>query len=177
MNIRFSGFGGQGIVLSGYIYGVAAVLDGKQALQTQSYGSESRGGGCRSDVIISDADIHELAPPRLDVLIALSQAAYDAYRPALKEGGTLILEDDLVQPGDGAPARTFRIKATDIAHKKFGRKIMANMVMLGFICPILQVVSKDSLEQAILGNVPKGTEEMNQQAFEEGYRLGKDTSA
>ena len=104
MNIRFSGFGGQGIVLSGYIYGVAAVLDRKKALQTQSYGSESRGGGCRSDVIISDEDIYELAPPRVDVLVALSQAAYDAYLPALKPDGTLIVEDDLVdqEPAIGA---------------------------------------------------------------------------
>ena len=177
MNIRFSGFGGQGIVLSGYIFGVAAVLDGKKALQTQSYGSESRGGGCRSDVIISDEEIYELAPSRLDVLIALSQAAYDAYLPALKDNGTLILEDDLVVAGNGAPSRTFRIKATDIAHKKFGRKIMANMVMLGFICAIIPAVSRDSLEQAILSNVPKGTEAMNQQAFEEGYRIGRSESA
>ncbi len=176
MNIRFSGFGGQGIVLSGYIYGVAAVLDRKKALQTQSYGSESRGGGCRSDVIISDEDIYELAPPRVDVLVALSQAAYDAYLPALKPDGTLIVEDDLVETGEDPPARTFRIKATDIAHKKFGRKIMANMVMLGFIGAILEVVSKESLEQAIVGNVPKGTETANQQAFEEGYRIGKSES-
>ncbi len=177
MIIRFSGFGGQGIVLSGYIFGVAAVLDGKKALQTQSYGSESRGGGCRSDVIISEAEIYELAPPRLDVLIALSQAAYDVYLPALKENGTLILEDDLVVASNGASSRTFRIKATDIAHKKFGRKIMANMVMLGFVCAIIPVVSRDSLEQAILSNVPKGTEAMNQQAFEEGYRIGKGETA
>ncbi|MGD2153690.1 MAG: 2-oxoacid:acceptor oxidoreductase family protein [Gemmatimonadales bacterium] len=173
MNIRFSGFGGQGIVLSGYIYGVAAVFDGKKALQTQSYGSESRGGGCRSDVIISEGEIYELAPPRLDVLVAMSQAAYEAYLPALKEDGTLIVEDDLVDTGDGSPHRTFRVKATDIAHKKFGRKIMANMVMLGFICAIIDAVSRESLERAILGNVPKGTETTNQQAFEEGHRIGR----
>lgn len=176
MNIRFSGFGGQGIVLSGYIYGVAAVYDGKKALQTQSYGSESRGGGCRSDVIISEDEIFELAPPRLDVLVALSQAAYEAYLPALKEDGTLILEDDLVDTGDGSDHRTFRIKATDIAHKTFGRKIMANMVMLGFICAIIEVVSRESLERAILGSVSKGTETKNQQAFEEGYRMGRGES-
>ncbi|NIN72789.1 MAG: 2-oxoacid:ferredoxin oxidoreductase subunit gamma [Gemmatimonadetes bacterium] len=173
MNIRFSGFGGQGIVLSGYIYGVAAVFDGKKALQTQSYGSESRGGGCRSDVIISEDEIFELAPPSLDVLVALSQAAYDTYLPALKENGTLILEDDLVDTGNGSGHRTFRIKATDIAHKKFGRKIMANMVMLGFICAIMEAVSRESLERAIMDNVPKGTETANQQAFEEGYRIGR----
>jgi len=177
MNIRFCGFGGQGIVLSGYIYGVAATLDGKKALQTQSYGSESRGGECRSDVIISDGEIHELAPSRLSVLIALSQAAYDSYLPVLEETGILIVEDDLVDTGENAPARTFRIKATDIAYKKFGRKIMANMVMMGFIGAILAEVSKDALRQAVSGNVPAGTEENNLKAFEEGYRAGEKAAA
>jgi 2-oxoglutarate ferredoxin oxidoreductase subunit gamma len=106
----------------------------------------------------------------------LSQAAYEAYLPALREDGTLILEDDLVDTGNGSGHRTFRIKATDIAHKQFGRKIMANMVMLGFICAIIEVVSRESLERAILDNVPKGTETMNQQAFEEGYRIGRSES-
>jgi len=108
MNIRFCGFGGQGIVLSGYIYGVAATLDGKKALQTQSYGSESRGGECRSDVIISDEEIHELAPSRLSVLIALSQAAFDSYCPALEETGILIVEDDLVPSGSRPPTSPTR---------------------------------------------------------------------
>lgn len=177
MNIRFCGFGGQGVVLSGYIYGSAAILDGKKALQTQSYGSESRGGECRSDVIISDEEIFELAPTRLDVLVALSQAAYDSYFPALKEDGVLIIEDDLVEPGSNLPRRFYRIKATDIAYKKFGRKIMANMVLLGFISAILEVVSKDALKKAVLSNVPKGTEEINLRAFEEGYGVGKGKSS
>ena len=174
LNIRFCGFGGQGIVLSGYTFGTAAVIDGNKVLQTQSYGSEARGGLCRSDVIISTEEIYDLAPPYFDVLVALSQASYDSFIPTLNENGTLIVDDDLVDTDNYPSSRIYRIKATDIAYKKFGRKIMANMVMMGFMCTILEAVSKDSLQQAILNNVVRGTEKINLQAFEEGYRVGNE---
>jgi hypothetical protein len=89
MNIRFSGFGGQGIVLAGFIFGNAAVKDGKNAIQNQSYGSEARGGACRSDVIIQKDDINELAPPNVDVLISMSHSAYEKYLHALKKKGDI----------------------------------------------------------------------------------------
>jgi 2-oxoglutarate ferredoxin oxidoreductase subunit gamma len=170
-NIRFCGFGGQGIVLSGYTYGAAAVLDNHKVLQTQSYGSEARGGLCRSDVIVSGGEILELAPTRFDVLIALSQTAFDNYIEVLSGEGTLIVDDDLVDTGNHPHPRTFGIKATDIAYKKFGRKIMANMVILGFLCDTIGIVSKEALKQAIMNNVARGTEQINLQAFEEGYQL------
>lgn len=172
MNLRFCGFGGQGIVLSGYILGSAAVEDDLNALQTQSYGSESRGGACKSDVLISQEEIYEIEIERLDVLVAFSQPAYDSYINQLREGGVLIIEEDLVSPADDCVFEPFRIKATDIAYKKYGRKIMANMVMLGFITPITQMVSKEALEKAVRVNAPRGTEEANLAAFAEGYRLG-----
>lgn len=172
MNIRFCGFGGQGIVLAGYTFGAAAARDGNNVLQTQSYGSEARGGVCRSDVIISREEIFDLAPPRFDVLVTFSQPAYDNYIHALQEGGTLIVDDDLVNTVDHSYLKTFKINATDIAYKKFSRKIMANMVMMGFMCTTLKVISKEALKQSILDNVARGTEKINLQAFEEGYRLG-----
>ena len=98
MNIRFSGFGGQGIVLAGFILGNAAVIDGKNAIQTQSYGSEARGGACRSDVIISKQNINELSPPDIDVLVSMSHSAFEKYFPSLKKNGTLIIDIDLVFP-------------------------------------------------------------------------------
>jgi 2-oxoglutarate ferredoxin oxidoreductase subunit gamma len=172
MNIRFCGFGGQGIVLSGYTFGTAAAMDGNNVLQTQSYGSEARGGLCRSDVIISREEIFDLAPPRFDVLVTFSQPAYDNYIHAFQEDGTLIVDDDLVNIKDHSHPRTFKIKATDIAYKKFGRKIMANMVMMGFMCTTLEIISKEALKQSILDNVARGTEKINLEAFEEGYQLG-----
>lgn len=193
MNIRFSGFGGQGIVLSGVILGRAAVLEGKNAIQTQSYGSESRGGACRSDVTISDGDIHELESPEVDVLVAMSQQAYERYLPSLKKNGTLIVEKDLVQipdkaegqePMDATTGATYRrqarnnlsvyaISATDIAFKKFGRKIIANMVVLGYMTALLGILSPESLKKAIKEDVPAGTEAVNIEAFEEGCVIGR----
>ncbi len=174
MNVRFCGFGGQGIVLAGYILGSAAVHQRLNALQTQSYGSESRGGACKSDVIISKGEIYEIEIDRLDVLVAFSQPAYEMYVDRLKPEGTLIIEDDLIVPDEDSPFEPYRIKATDIAHKRFGRKIMANSVMLGFFSSVVEAVSRESMEHAVGGNAPRGTEEANLKAFAEGYRLGRE---
>ena len=174
MNIRLSGFGGQGIVSAGLIFGNAAVLDGNNAIQTQSYGAESRGGACKSDVIISEQNINELAPAELDVLVAMSQSAYEKYLYSLKKGGILILEADLVTPEPGADKKykLFSVPATDLAFKKFGRKIIGNMVIIGYLTALTKLVSKRSVKETIKNNVPKGTEELNLKAFELGYMLG-----
>lgn len=173
MNIRFSGFGGQGIVLSGFILGNAALKDGNNAIQTQSYGSESRGGACRSDVIISKKKINELSPPEIDVLVSMSHSAYEKYLSVLKKGGTLIIDSDLVFPEDVRNFKFYGIPATDIAYKKFGRKIIGNMVMIGYVTAITKVVSKKAAKDSIKSNVPKGTEDLNIKAFEEGYKMGQ----
>jgi 2-oxoglutarate ferredoxin oxidoreductase subunit gamma len=172
--VRFAGFGGQGIVLSSYILGQSAIYDGKKAIQNQSYGSESRGGECRGDVIISAEEIYELEPVGNDVLIAMTQPAYDKFVPLLRPGGTLIMDSDLVVTDrklDPKGIKKYGIKATDIAYKKFGRKIIANMVILGYMNTLLNLVSADSLEKAILENVPKGTEQLNLNAMREGCAL------
>ncbi len=173
MNIRFSGFGGQGIVLSGFILGNAAIIDGKNAIQTQSYGSESRGGACRSDVIISDKKINELSPPEVDVLVSMSHSAFEKYVPMLKSGGTLIIDTDLVFPENVKKFKYFGIPATDIAYKKFGRKIIGNMVMIGYVTAITKIISKKAAKESIKNNVPKGTESLNFKAFSEGCKLGQ----
>ena len=180
MIVRFAGFGGQGIVMSSYIMGQSAVYDGKRAMQNQSYGSESRGGECRGDVIISNEEIYELEPVKNDVLVALTQPAYDKFVPLLKPEGTLIIDTDLVITDsalDPAGIKTFSISATDIAYKKFGRKIVANMVMLGYVNSLLSLVGIEALEKSVLENVPKGTEELNLNALHEGMRLAKEAAS
>ena len=178
MNIRIAGFGGQGIVMGGYVLGHAGVLDGGNALQTQSYGSESRGGACKSDVIISDGEILELAPSALDVLVTMAQPAYDKYISNLKEGGILIYESDLVNlqretvEGNGNKTRAFGLPATEIARKTFGREVVANAIMLGCLAGLTGVVSRDSLREAISQSVPANTRDMNLAAFEEGFKRG-----
>jgi len=177
MRIRFSGFGGQGIVMCGFVFGNAAMLDGKSAIQTQSYGSASRGGLTRSDVGIESGEIYDLVFDELDVLMTMSQQSYDKYRPDLLPDGLLFYESDLVIPEPDRQARAYGIQATDIAFKRFGRKIMANMVMMGLVNQVAELVSTDSLYATIREIVPPGTEDKNIAALEEGMRLGSEAGA
>lgn len=176
MIIRFAGFGGQGIVLSSYILGQSAIFDGKKALQNQSYGSESRGGECQGDVIISDDEIYELEPDNHDVLVAMTQPAYEKFIPLLKPKGTLIIDEDLVVSDKNLEPKGIKkygLSATDIAFKKFGRKIVANMVLLGYMNTLLNLVSESALEKAISNSVPEGTEKLNLEAMCEGIDIAR----
>ena len=171
MRLRFAGFGGQGVVLCGFIFGKAAMFDGKNSIHTQSYGSASRGGLTTSDVVIEEGEIYDLVHDELDVLVTMSQQSYDAYRGALVNGGLLFYESDLVTRAEGDDAREFGLQATDIAFKEFGRKIIANMLMIGFVNEVAGLVSHESLLRTISGSVPPGTEEINIAALEMGARL------
>ena len=176
MIIRLVGFGGQGIVLSSCIIGQAAIIDGKKVLQNQSYGSESRGGECRGDVIISDDEIYDLEPTKYDLLVAMTQPGYDKFISSLKPESTLITDKDLVIPDnkdEPIDISKHAISATDIASRKFGRKIIANMIILGYLNGILKLVSESSLVKAIESNVPEGTKELNIDAMKEGIELAK----
>lgn len=169
MEVRFSGFGGQGIILAGFISGKAASLfDKRNATLTQSYGPESRGGACSAELIISDEEIlypHLTCP---DILVAMSQPAYEMYKDKLSPGGLLIVDSDLVDPGEvPAGVRLFSIPATRLA-EEMGRSVVANIVMLGFFTAVSHVISEEAMRQAILSSVPPGTEELNQRAFEIG---------
>ena len=169
-SIRFSGFGGQGIVLAGVIYGEAAVADGLNAIQTQSYGSASRGGASKCDLIISTQKIYELESPKIDILVSLSQKAYENYIGHLNQKGCLIIDDDLVTTKP-AKVKIHKIKATDIAFKKFGQKIMGNIVIVGYLSALLGIVSKESIKKSIKRHVPQKVIDDNLLAFEEGCRL------
>jgi 2-oxoglutarate ferredoxin oxidoreductase subunit gamma len=169
MNIRFAGFGGQGIVMAGYVLGRAGVLDGANALQTQSYGSESRGGDCKSDVVISADQILDLAPAELDVLVAMAQPALDTHLAHLKTDGLLIYDSELVTPPDDG-RRSFGVPAMRVAETLFGRDVVANAIILGCLAGLSGVVSPDSLRKAISESVPPKTVDMNLKAFEEGLK-------
>jgi len=175
IEVRIAGFGGQGIIRSGNIIGTAAAIhDGKYATFTQSYGPESRGGACAAQVIISDEPIHypHLLDPR--ILVVMSQGAYNKYVPGLNRDGLLLVDEDLVELGEEAAGlRVLSIPATRLAEEELGRRIVANVVMLGFFAAMTDVVSVDALRQAVLESVPKGTEELNQRAFELGYEYGR----
>jgi 2-oxoglutarate ferredoxin oxidoreductase subunit gamma len=172
--VRLSGFGGQGIMTAGHILGKAAALfDQHHVTMIKSYGPESRGGASSAQVIISD---REIAYPHLtepELLVAMSQEAYAKYIEELKSDGLLLIDEDLVEldpPRDDIQVRA--IPATRIAERELGRKIVANIVMLGFVAANIDAVSYEALRDAVLSSVPKGTEELNQKAFERGYRFG-----
>lgn len=172
MNVRFCGFGGQGILVAGRIMGMAAAMAGRNSLQNQAYGSASRGGTCYSDVTISDDKIYELEPHEFDVLVALSQQACDKFLGLLKPGALLIVDDDLVKL-DSEKTKIYKYKklgATDMAHHKWGRDILANIIMIGLLNGMEKVIPDDILEEAIRESVPEGTGDINIEA----YRIGKE---
>ncbi len=168
--IIVTGFGGQGIVLAGRILGMAAALgDRKESTLVQSYGPESRGGACCAQVIISDKVIQYPYINNPDVLICMSQAAYEKYKDQLKSNGTLLTDRDLVIADEDRDY--FSIPATRMA-EELGRKMMANIIMIGFATAIALVTSKKAAAEAVTSSVPKGTEEMNIKAFTKGYDYG-----
>jgi len=169
--IRFSGFGGQGVILMGHIFGEAGVLDGKDATLTKSYGPEARGGACSSDVIISDDRVRYPQVRDPDVLISMSQESLNTYSPELDPEGTLIIDTSLV---DEPERECFGVPATQIAEEEIGIRQTANIVMLGYFTATCAFVSKSSMKEAVEKLVPEGTEEKNLEAFDLGYEEGKE---
>jgi 2-oxoglutarate ferredoxin oxidoreductase subunit gamma len=174
VEIRIGGFGGQGIIRTGLMLAMAACVYGdKNAIQTQSYGPESRGGRCKSEVVISDEEIDFPAVEHPDVLITLSQEAYSDYVNDLREGGVLLVDPDIV-PNQRkiVNVKIYEIPATRIA-EELGKKIVANVIMVGAFTALTNTLDVDVVKESIKRNVPKGTIELNLTAFEKGYGYGK----
>jgi 2-oxoglutarate ferredoxin oxidoreductase subunit gamma len=169
--IRIGGSGGQGIVLAAQILGKAAILDGKNALQTQAYGAEARGSLAKSEVIISDGKIGFPAVRKPDVLVAMNQEALDKLLKDLKEDGTLIVDGTSVSSMPDTKAKVHKLLLTETAKKAFGEAMYANMVLLGAFTKITRLVSEQSMERTIEENVPKRTVENNIGAFRKGLQL------
>jgi 2-oxoglutarate ferredoxin oxidoreductase subunit gamma len=169
---RLAGSGGQGIISAGVILAEAAVLAGLNAVQTQSYGPESRGGASRAEVVLSRDEIDYPKTLSPDVLLALTADACTKYAGRTKSGGLLIV-DDHVQPVPIGPYRVIRAPITRIASDELGRPIVANIVALGVLAAVTDVVPVDALEQAVLARVPRGTEDLNRTALRRGYEAGR----
>ena len=173
--IRFSGFGGQGIVRCGLITGKAAALfDNKYATMTQSFGPEARGSACSSQVVVSEDRVLYPYITKPDVLVSISQDAYDQYEPELRDGGVLLIDTDLVKP---RPVRNkiklYGIPSTRLA-EELGNRIFTNLVMLGFFTAITKAVTPEAMKKALPGLVPKRFLDINIRAFEGGYQFGLD---
>jgi len=169
--LRFGGFGGQGIVLSSVVLGLAAVYDGKYVCQRASYGAEARGGRCRSEVIISDEEISYPLIDHLRVLVIMSQQAFDRYLEELEPGGLLILDPDMVKEGvKRSDVVKMEIPAARTADR-LGNRIVANMVMLGALQAKTGVVSRESLRRSIGDSVATRFVDIDLRAMEEGGKM------
>jgi 2-oxoglutarate ferredoxin oxidoreductase subunit gamma len=166
--IRIGGYGGQGIVLAGMLLGKAASLfDGKEAVFTQAYGPEARGGASNADVIISEQPVDYPYVTAPDVVAVLFQEAYTRFEPLLKPGGVLIIEQDLVRP-DHAGGPVIGLPATRMA-EELGNKLVTNVVLLGYLVGVTGVVSPEAVKQAIRETVKERVIELDLRAFEAGY--------
>jgi 2-oxoglutarate ferredoxin oxidoreductase subunit gamma len=174
IEIRFSGFGGQGIIRCGLITGKAlALFDNKHATMTQSFGPEARGSACSSQLVVSNDRVLYPYITNPEILVCMSQEAYEKYEPELRDDGILIIDKDLVKPkSTRGKIKIYSIPSTRIA-EELGNRIIANLVMLGFFTAVTQIVSPDAMKKAIPGLVPDRFLDLNIKAFDKGYEYGK----
>jgi 2-oxoglutarate ferredoxin oxidoreductase subunit gamma len=173
--VRFAGFGGQGIIRSGIIIGAAVSLhDDRFATLNQSFGPEARGGACSAQVVVSDERVLYPYVTKPDILVAMSQEAYAKYEGELKKDGLLIYDSDLVHlKKSKKKQKEMSVPATRFA-EELGNRIIANVVMLGFFTAVTDVVSMGAMKKAIPSFVPPRFVELNMKAFDRGYNYGQE---
>ena len=172
--IRLSGEGGQGLVLAGKVLTeAAAIYEDMNATQSQSYGPEARGGASRSEVIISDEDIDYPKAVSIDLRLALTQESCSRYWHDLKDDGILLVDSDAVKKIPEGKFTVHKVPIIELARTQVGKVVVANIVALGVITELMGIVSAESVEEAILTRVPKGTEELNVKAFHLGLETGR----
>jgi 2-oxoglutarate ferredoxin oxidoreductase subunit gamma len=169
--VRITGFGGQGVILAGIVLGHAvAVHEGKKAVQTQSYGAETRGGAARAEVVVSDEKIDYPKVISADITITMSQESFEKYGATTRPGSALFVDADLVTSRSESLGRTiYRVPATKIAADEFKKTLAANMIMLGAMAAVTKVVRLESLKMSVREVAPKASRDMNARALERGF--------
>lgn len=172
--IMFAGFGGQGVITAGYIMGQAAALyDDKESTLTRVYGPEARGSACYSGVVVDEEEIDYPYLINPEIMVIMSQEAYEKFLPQLLEGGVLIIDSSIVKPDKRAEKyKLYRVPATQMA-EEMGNRVVANVVMLGFVGRIWNAVSLNGLRESVKATVPKKHLDLNLRAFETGIRLAE----
>jgi len=176
--IRVGGLGGQGVILNASIIGKAAsIFEGKHATLIQAFGPEARGSACSAQVTISTEDIGYPYVKNPDVLVLMSQDAYNQFVPSLKPGGLVLYEEELVTVDGRLPAgaKAIGIPATRFA-EELGRRLVLNIIMVGFFAGVTGLLSFEAVEKAVRDSVPKGTEDLNMRALKKGYEFGRATA-
>jgi 2-oxoglutarate ferredoxin oxidoreductase subunit gamma len=172
--IRISGFGGQGVILSAIVIGKAGcIFENGYSTMTQSFGPEARGGACSAQVILSNQPILYPYVTRPDILVTMSQEAYSLFTPQLKEDGILIIEQDLVRVEKLPPGvRVYGVPATRLA-EELGKRMVLNIVMVGFFASVTNVLDPEAVRQAVADSVPEAFRELNLKAFDKGFEYGR----
>ena len=171
IELRLSGSGGQGIILVGIILAEAAIDMGKNAIQSQAYGPEARGGASKSEIIISDEEIYFTKVNKPNLFLALTQDSYDKYNKEVVNGGICIL-DERIQTGTEVVGRVvYKLPIVETAVEKIGKQMVTNIVALGALSEVMTTLDKEHIMAAMLNRIPSGTEEINRRAFAEGATL------
>jgi 2-oxoglutarate ferredoxin oxidoreductase subunit gamma len=171
--IRIAGFGGQGVILSAVVLGKAAsIYENGFATMTQNFGPEARGGACSAQLVVSDAPVLYPYVTQPDIMVILSQEAYNRFANELRPGGTLIIEEDLVRVSNlNRDKMVFSIPATRFA-EELGKRMVLNSVMVGFFTAVTTLLSAEAVRKAVADSVPPSFRELNLKAFEKGYEYG-----
>jgi 2-oxoglutarate ferredoxin oxidoreductase subunit gamma len=175
--LRIAGFGGQGVILSAIILGRAASIhQGAFATMTQSFGPEARGGACSAQLIFSGRPVLYPYVSRPDILVVMSQEAYTRFVPELKDGGTLVIEQDLVRTADLKPnTKVYSVPATRLA-EELGKRMVLNSVLVGFFTAATRLLKRDAVHKAVEDSVPSAFRDLNLKAFEKGFEYGVQSS-
>lgn len=171
---RLSGTGGQGLITAGIILGEAAVIEGKEVIQSQSYGPEARGGASKAEVIIDTKNINYPKVIIPDILLAMSPEAAQKYGSEIKDGGMIVIDSSMVENFKNEKAKIIEIPITKLAKDEIGKTFTANIIAISALVGLTQVVSFDALKQAVLNRIPKGTEGINTKALEIGWQWAKE---
>ena len=171
--IRVAGFGGQGVILAAIVLGKAcSIHQGQYATMTQNFGPEARGGACSAQLILSDTPVLYPYVTQPDIMVVMSQEAYVKFASELKDGGTLLIERDLVRVTDETKQlKIYSVPATRIA-EELGKRMVLNIVMVGFFTAVTQLLAKDSVRKAVADSVPASFRELNLKAFDKGFDAG-----
>lgn len=173
--IRIAGFGGQGVILSAMVLGKAgSIFQNGFATVTQNFGPEARGGACSAQLILSDSPVLYPYVAQPDILVVMSQEAYTRFAPELKDGGTLIVEQDLVRVSGfdkDKQIKVYSVPATRIA-EELGKRMVLNSVMVGFFTALTHLLEAEAVRKAVADSVPPSFRELNLQAFEKGFEYG-----
>jgi len=173
--LRFTGSGGQGVILGTIIMAEAAFLDGKQVVQSQSYGPEARGGLCKAETIVDDKPINYTKIETPTFLLSLSQNSFDKFSKKLAPGAAIIVDDSVRVPERiSQKHEVLRLPIIQSAIDVIGKKVSANIIACGAVNEALHLASQKSMEEAVLAHIPKGSEALNLKAVRLGAKLVQD---